>query len=419
MSKRYPTFRYFYDTVFPVEQGGTGNNEYGASTLIMSDETGNSLMSAPFLYPGEVLAGAGDGELITSEFRGYNGINVTHIGSEFQISKAAILPVNEGGTGNTVFSPSSLLITNNDSSRIQTYTSNSIVNTQIKSALLENPDTNVVTDNEKTTIANLSGVNTGDETTSSIQTKRPLKTVQGQSIEGIGDISISSTEVKNLLLAEPDTNIVDDLEKFHISNLSGVNTGDESMESIQAKRPLKTIQGQSIEGVGDVLIPTSSNVGDVKASFVPTDHSQWVLLNGRALSLLSTSQQNSASVLGWVGNIPNASNSVLRQNGLTLGGVSGSNLISQANLPNAVLSGTTNTSSHAHTSGTSGSGDNRFGEITASAKNVASTNTTATAYAYTSTESHSHTLTTSSINGGVTQTAFTPQTLSVNYFVYL
>ncbi len=38
---------------------------------------------------------------------------------------------------------------------------------------------------------NNTGTNTGDETTLSIQTKRPLKTVNGNSLEGIGDVSIS------------------------------------------------------------------------------------------------------------------------------------------------------------------------------------------------------------------------------------
>jgi hypothetical protein len=40
-------------------------------------------------------------------------------------------------------------------------------------------------------ISTLSGSNTGDETTSSIQTKRPLKTVNGNSLEGTGDVSIT------------------------------------------------------------------------------------------------------------------------------------------------------------------------------------------------------------------------------------
>lgn len=39
---------------------------------------------------------------------------------------------------------------------------------------------------------NLSGTNTGDETTSSIQTKRPIKTVNGNSLEGSGDIDLNN-----------------------------------------------------------------------------------------------------------------------------------------------------------------------------------------------------------------------------------
>ena len=48
-----------------------------------------------------------------------------------------------------------------------------------------------VTAADLTKLSNTSGTNTGDETTLSIQTKRPLKTVNLQSLEGTGDISIS------------------------------------------------------------------------------------------------------------------------------------------------------------------------------------------------------------------------------------
>lgn len=40
-----------------------------------------------------------------------------------------------------------------------------------------------------------SGTNTGDETTLSIQTKRPLKTIEGQSLEGSGNIDLSKSDV--------------------------------------------------------------------------------------------------------------------------------------------------------------------------------------------------------------------------------
>jgi hypothetical protein len=57
--------------------------------------------------------------------------------------------------------------------------------------VMQTPDKNYVTDAEKLAIANTSGTNTGDETTVSIQTKRPLKTVNSQSLEGVGNVVIS------------------------------------------------------------------------------------------------------------------------------------------------------------------------------------------------------------------------------------
>ncbi len=78
-----------------------------------------------------------------------------------------------------------------------------------------------VTDSQKNKLDNLNGVNTGDETTASIQAKRPLKTVEGQSLEGTGniDISIGVESVtgdgvggtpENVVMSFPDADDVDD-----------------------------------------------------------------------------------------------------------------------------------------------------------------------------------------------------------------
>ena len=54
-------------------------------------------------------------------------------------------------------------------------------------------DTRIITAGEITKLSNTSGTNTGDETTLSIQTKRPIKTVNGVTLEGAGNIPISGT----------------------------------------------------------------------------------------------------------------------------------------------------------------------------------------------------------------------------------
>ena len=58
-----------------------------------------------------------------------------------------------------------------------------------------NPDDNYVTDAEKVVIENTGGVNTGNETTSSIQSKRPLKTIKNLSLEGNGNVDLTKTMV--------------------------------------------------------------------------------------------------------------------------------------------------------------------------------------------------------------------------------
>jgi hypothetical protein len=92
--------------------------------------------------------------------------------------------------------------------------------------------------------------------------------------------------------------------------------------------------------------------GDIKSGVQNADHSGWVLLDGRALSSLSASQLAAATSLGFSGNLPNANNAYLVQNGGTVGAVSGSNTttLTQANLPNVSFTGTASSAgAHTHT----------------------------------------------------------------------
>jgi len=95
----------------------------------------------------------------------------------------------------------------------------------------EDTNKNYVTDSEKIAIGNTSGTNTGDETPTSVKTKYE---------------------------SNPDTNAFTDAEKTNLSNQSGTNTGDETTLSIQTKRPLKTVNSQSLEGVGNIAISGAS-----------------------------------------------------------------------------------------------------------------------------------------------------------------
>ncbi len=216
-----------------------------------------------------------------------------------------------------------------------------------------------------------------------------------------------------------------------------------------------------------------ASVGDVKSGIQASDHSGWVLLDGRPLTALSTNQQAVASSLGLTGSLPDASNTYLSQNGGAMGAVSGANTttIAQANLPNVNFSGSTATAgghnhggvtgnggshnhsgttstngAHSHSSnanganiglaritgtGTPGSIDNSSNEINnfltpslviypSGNHNHTLTTSTVSDHNHTITGdgTHTHSVTVAS-GGSATPINIAPQTLSVNMFIYL
>lgn len=160
--------------------------------------------------------------------------------------------------------------------------------------------------------------------------------------------------------------------------------------------------------------------GDIKQGLQTVDYEGWIKLDGRAISTLTANQQAQAILLGFSTNLPDATNSFLVQNGTSMGSISGSNtiIIDQNQLPNITLTGTTSTDgNHTHTYGlpkgdanrSNGAGNTLWGNTFNLNRNTGASG------------NHNHTFTTSSINGNVLQQPIniTPQSLSVNTFLYL
>lgn len=167
----------------------------------------------------------------------------------------------------------------------------------------------------------------------------------------------------------------------------------------------------------------TQSIGDIKQGFQSGDHTGWIKLDGRALSSLTSTQQTAAASFGFSGNLPDATNAYLGQNGAALGNVSGSNTktIAQANLPNVTLSGSTSTDgAHSHNVTISYRRSNGANDIGLPGRATDYETTTIT-HGTDVQGSHQHNITTSSINGGVAQQGLdvTPRTLSVNTFIYL
>ncbi len=132
-----------------------------------------------------------------------------------------------------------------------------------------------------------------------------------------------------------------------------------------------------------------SKYGDVKSGIQTADHEGWVLLDGRAINTLSATQQAIISSLGLSGNLPDANNAYLAQNGNPMATVSGANTatLNQANLPNVSFSGTSaSAGGHNHGGATGDAGGHNHTGTTSTEGNHTHTGTTNNAGA------HSHNL---------------------------
>jgi hypothetical protein len=166
---------------------------------------------------------------------------------------------------------------------------------------------------------------------------------------------------------------------------------------------------------GTLNAPTNITIGDAKSGFQTADHNGWVLMNGRAITTLTTTQQAALltlpAALSLGGNLVNAAGRVFVQ--ATIGALVGNNLLVLTNLPNVSLTtaaGGNHTHQYLAANGSPslgvGGGSRLAGEISIN-QNTGTT---------TGTGAHTHT---TALNGGVPQTSYTPAGVGVNHFIYL
>ncbi|MES2812969.1 MAG: hypothetical protein V4670_10910 [Bacteroidota bacterium] len=162
------------------------------------------------------------------------------------------------------------------------------------------------------------------------------------------------------------------------------------------------------------------NIGDIKYSFNPADHNGWYLLNGRALTSLPANAQSNAIAMGFLGNLPNATDRFLKANDgtETLGNTGGSAtiVVGQTNLPNVNFTGTTNSTGE-HTHSYTDQGDTTIINLGLVGLANGADNTSGS-YTTGSAGNHSHTVTVAS-GGSNTPITNEPAHIVTNIFVYL
>ncbi|MFN5378263.1 MAG: hypothetical protein ACK5BQ_05790, partial [Ignavibacteria bacterium] len=194
---------------------------------------------------------------------------------------------------------------------------------------------------------------------------------------------------------------------------------------------------------GRLPYTTVATMGDVKYSYATANHNGWYRLNGQSLASLSATAQNNAAILGFVGNLPDTRDMILKhRDELNTGGEgiepvgssSGSNatFIAASNLPS--LSGVTTSNgahihsitdpghSHTYNHGVEpddtgfGSSFNEFTTIPGSHPDVIGVS--GTGITIDSNGTHSHNVT---VNSGSAHTAINnrQKSLNLNMFIYL
>ncbi|WP_158837964.1 hypothetical protein [Polaribacter sp. L3A8] len=161
--------------------------------------------------------------------------------------------------------------------------------------------------------------------------------------------------------------------------------------------------------------------GDIKQGIQTTNHNGWYLLDGSAISSLPTGAQTNAANLGLSGNLPDATDRVLKQRSgseaiADIGGAA-TTILTQNNLPNVNFTGSTSSNgAHNHTI-TGVSAFNAY-EVSSTFGTPAIGSTGSQALVTNTTGNHSHTVTVAS-GGANTPIARYQPYLVVNTFIYL
>ena len=119
---------------------------------------------------------------------------------------------------------------------------------------------------DKANLDNQSGINTNDETTTTIQTKRPLKTVTNKSLEGLGNIGIDYNDLDNKPTTFPpsshthieaDITDLDKYTKVETDNLLGNKLDKVTTSGVERAYIINADGSQGTKPTSEIGIKTS------------------------------------------------------------------------------------------------------------------------------------------------------------------
>ncbi len=216
-------------------------------------------------------------------------------------------------------------------------------------------------------------------------------------------------------------------------NIGFLNTIPTQKIDVNGGMRVRSLSAGNVLTNSEGVLTTDANLvyqfGDIRYSSVTTDHDGWYLMNGRSLSTLSATAQARATSLGIAGTLPNAADRYIRQGipGTATG--ESTAVLTQGNMPNFTMTGTTTTLAHSHNLLSPGflniratdllqtaSGNSNIWQIAGGAEpgSISSNQV----YTSTAAGAHSHTVTVPS-GGTNIPIALNPSYIQLNYFIYL
>ena len=127
---------------------------------------------------------------------------------------------------------------------------------------------------DKANLDNQSGINSGDETTLSIQTKRPLKTVNNESLEGSGNIQIDYNDLDNLPVIPTPISNHSELNLDDGTNPHGTTKADVGLSNVDntsdVDKPISTATQVAL----NLKLDKVSTAGVERAYIINADGSQ-------------------------------------------------------------------------------------------------------------------------------------------------
>ncbi len=200
----------------------------------------------------------------------------------------------------------------------------------------------------------------------------------------------------------------------------------------------------TVRPFSDMLVG-NVHIGDIKEFYGTSDHNGWVLMDGRNVNTMTTTQRTAAATIGLTSVLPDARNRFSVGAGSSYGrGVNGGDLqIKRSALPNVGITGKTNGgTAHRHGAGNittapnTGNHDHFYDKMGVRGASGTDFNVGNGSYYQTTTSgpgshshtmigetadesAHTHTFTTDSMNGGVTQTDHLPPYIAFGKFIYL